>query len=310
MCKVLNKHVAGPPAGAVYIGRGSKWGNPFRIGSDGDRAAVIARHEAWLRDQHGLLRAIGELKGKDLVFLRARCVPRRSSAAAGERLARGHDRLVAGVALSRRNLMLPLGAPWFACIDRARRLIGRVAISAYALIKWPRGTRPLTCPIRHALSPGSPDRRMPSAIMPRFAWGRFAFHVLVFAQGDGVAVPQNLAVAARRDMPALAQSSSDAAPRVGQDRRRCRLSDEIYRCRSVSGRERPLASVCGQTGLPGMNHDARVSCVSHRIHRHAASIERRAAEAVNPLARWQDGGIPMILPDHGGAVSACRPTGG
>ena len=58
-----------------------------------------------------------------------------------------------------------------------------------------------------------------------------------------------------------------------------------------------------------MNHDARVSSVSHRIHRHAASIERRAAGAVNPLARWQDGGIPMILSDHGGAVSACRPHG-
>ena len=32
MCRVLNKHHAGVPAGAVYIGRGSKWGNPFRIG--------------------------------------------------------------------------------------------------------------------------------------------------------------------------------------------------------------------------------------------------------------------------------------
>jgi hypothetical protein len=32
MCRVLNKHKAGVPAGAVYIGRGSKWGNPFRIG--------------------------------------------------------------------------------------------------------------------------------------------------------------------------------------------------------------------------------------------------------------------------------------
>ena len=51
MCKVLNKRVNGVPAGAVYIGRGSKWGNPFRIGPDGDRAAVIAKHERWLADQ-------------------------------------------------------------------------------------------------------------------------------------------------------------------------------------------------------------------------------------------------------------------
>jgi hypothetical protein len=27
MCRVLNKHHAGVPVGAVYIGRGSKWGN-------------------------------------------------------------------------------------------------------------------------------------------------------------------------------------------------------------------------------------------------------------------------------------------
>lgn|SRR5579872_1924348 len=31
MCGVLNKHKTGILAGAVYIGRGSKWGNPFRI---------------------------------------------------------------------------------------------------------------------------------------------------------------------------------------------------------------------------------------------------------------------------------------
>lgn len=73
MCKVLNKHAVGIPAGAaVYIGRGGKWGNPFRIGRDGDRAAVIAKHEAWLRDQHDLLRSIGELRGKDLVCF---CAP-------------------------------------------------------------------------------------------------------------------------------------------------------------------------------------------------------------------------------------------
>lgn len=72
MCKVLNKHAAGVPAGAIYIGRGSKWGNPFRIGPDGDREAVIAKHEAWLRREHALLRAIGELRGTDLVCF---CAP-------------------------------------------------------------------------------------------------------------------------------------------------------------------------------------------------------------------------------------------
>jgi Domain of unknown function (DUF4326) len=72
MCRVLNRHKAGVPAGAVYIGRGSKWGNPFRIGPDGDRAAVIAKYEHWLRDQHHLLRALDELRGRDLVCF---CAP-------------------------------------------------------------------------------------------------------------------------------------------------------------------------------------------------------------------------------------------
>ena len=67
MCRVLNRHMAGTPAGSVYIGRGGRWGNPFRIGTDGGRRAVIDKHAAWLRDQHDLLRAICDLRGKDLV---------------------------------------------------------------------------------------------------------------------------------------------------------------------------------------------------------------------------------------------------
>jgi Domain of unknown function (DUF4326) len=74
MCKVLNKHKVGLPESAVYIGRGSKWGNPFRIGPDGDRAAVIAKHERWLCHQHDLLRALDELRGRDLVCF---CAPLR-----------------------------------------------------------------------------------------------------------------------------------------------------------------------------------------------------------------------------------------
>ncbi len=73
MCRVLNKHHHGVPAGAIYIGRGSKWGNPFRIGPDGDRETVIVRHAAWLREQHQLSRALDELRGKDLVCF---CAPR------------------------------------------------------------------------------------------------------------------------------------------------------------------------------------------------------------------------------------------
>jgi hypothetical protein len=72
MCKVLNKHRTGIPTGAVYIGRGSKWGNPFVIGRDGDRAAVIAKYERYLHSRHDLLRALDKLRGKDLVCF---CAP-------------------------------------------------------------------------------------------------------------------------------------------------------------------------------------------------------------------------------------------
>ena len=34
----------------IYIGRGSKWGNPFRLGVDGTRKEVIDKHMAWLNE--------------------------------------------------------------------------------------------------------------------------------------------------------------------------------------------------------------------------------------------------------------------
>ena len=45
MTKVVNKykHVYD-----VYIGRGSKWGNPFVIGKDGTREEVINKYEEYL----------------------------------------------------------------------------------------------------------------------------------------------------------------------------------------------------------------------------------------------------------------------
>jgi hypothetical protein len=42
------------------------------FGVDGDRAAVIARHARWLRDQHHLLRALDELRGNKLLCF---CAP-------------------------------------------------------------------------------------------------------------------------------------------------------------------------------------------------------------------------------------------
>jgi hypothetical protein len=50
----------------VYIGRPSKWGNPFEIGKDGTREEVIAKHKAWFLAQSQLIAALPELKDKTL----------------------------------------------------------------------------------------------------------------------------------------------------------------------------------------------------------------------------------------------------
>ena len=67
MPSVLNKHRHGIPRGAVYVRRPSKWGNPFTIGKDGDREAVIAKFTAHLEASPRLLASLHELRGKDLV---------------------------------------------------------------------------------------------------------------------------------------------------------------------------------------------------------------------------------------------------
>lgn len=51
----------------VYIGRPSKWGNPFVIGKDGDRAMVIKKYREWIMAQPKLIEAAKiELRGKIL----------------------------------------------------------------------------------------------------------------------------------------------------------------------------------------------------------------------------------------------------
>ena len=51
----------------VYIGRPSPFGNPFVIGRDGDRTAVILRYRTWLLAQPALVERVRrELAGKVL----------------------------------------------------------------------------------------------------------------------------------------------------------------------------------------------------------------------------------------------------
>lgn len=73
---VYNKHNCGPliqMSQAVYIGRPSKWGNPFVIGRDGTRDEVIAKFEQYLFGNPELLAAVmSELKGRDVMCF---CAP-------------------------------------------------------------------------------------------------------------------------------------------------------------------------------------------------------------------------------------------
>ncbi len=52
--------------GVVRIDRSTKWGNPFVLGRDGDRATVIAKYEEWIKTQPELLAALPELRGRSL----------------------------------------------------------------------------------------------------------------------------------------------------------------------------------------------------------------------------------------------------
>lgn len=81
---VLNKHHGNIPKDAVYIGRGSKWGNPFshfRVSAAKYRAATrkeaCEKHAEYLQAQiHAgeiTLAELAELHGKDLVCF---CAPK------------------------------------------------------------------------------------------------------------------------------------------------------------------------------------------------------------------------------------------
>jgi len=78
LAKVLNRRRDYIPPEAVYIGRGSKWGNPYRIGDKApypyphimriDRALSLKLFREYLKYHPELVAAAKiELRGKDLV---------------------------------------------------------------------------------------------------------------------------------------------------------------------------------------------------------------------------------------------------
>ena len=50
----------------IYIGRPSKWGNPFTIGKDGTREEVIEKYKVYISNKPDLRASLDELKGKVL----------------------------------------------------------------------------------------------------------------------------------------------------------------------------------------------------------------------------------------------------
>jgi hypothetical protein len=79
MCKVLNARQVGKRStpDRIYVGRPSKWGNPFVIGRDGSRDEVIAKYRAWIVREPALMAALHELRGQNLVCW---CAPERCHA--------------------------------------------------------------------------------------------------------------------------------------------------------------------------------------------------------------------------------------
>ena len=69
MFRDLNAKQVGKTSSAirVYLGRPSKWGNPFVLGRDGSRDEVIAKYRAWIVTQPALMSSLHELRSKDLI---------------------------------------------------------------------------------------------------------------------------------------------------------------------------------------------------------------------------------------------------
>lgn len=66
MAKVLNKRTDEIPTDAIYVGRPSKWGNPYQVGRHGTREEVVEKYRLLaIGGQH--FDELRELRGKDLV---------------------------------------------------------------------------------------------------------------------------------------------------------------------------------------------------------------------------------------------------
>lgn len=73
MPKVLNKHTDVIPPDAIYVGRGSQWGNPFIIGKDGNRDTVVKLFEEVVLPVLKASGLVNQLRGHNLI---CHCAPK------------------------------------------------------------------------------------------------------------------------------------------------------------------------------------------------------------------------------------------
>ena len=66
MTKVVNLTNRAKHKDDVYIGRPSKWGNPFKIDRDGTREEVLEKYKEYVVGNAVLLGSLRELKAKTL----------------------------------------------------------------------------------------------------------------------------------------------------------------------------------------------------------------------------------------------------
>lgn len=70
---VLNRNKVVPNQDGVYIGRPSRWGNPFALKTTATRDEVCDKFEKYVRENPLLVKAIKEeLKGRNLICF---CAP-------------------------------------------------------------------------------------------------------------------------------------------------------------------------------------------------------------------------------------------
>jgi hypothetical protein len=65
--QVLNKRTDKIPPDAVYVGRPSKWGNPFILSNKLPRHIAVNEYRRYLLNNLELMASLSELKGRDLV---------------------------------------------------------------------------------------------------------------------------------------------------------------------------------------------------------------------------------------------------